>query len=1214
VNCPQCQTDNPHHARFCLNCGATLLPGCPHCGAHLPAGSRFCPNCGQPVAATGLQAPLSPSPPATQLQRYIPAELLARLEAARANSLMEGERRVVTILFCDVSGSTAAAAGLDPEEWAEIINGAFEHMIRPVYRYEGTVARLMGDGLLAFFGAPIAHEDDPQRAVLAGLEIVAATGEYGRQVNSRWGIDLAVRVGINTGLVVVGSVGSDLRMEYTALGDAINLAARMEQTASPGTVQITAATHRLLAPLFDVERLGELAIRGHQEPVTAYRVLRAKARPGSLRGLAGIRAPVVGRDTQLALLRRAVQDVQQGQGQIVALVGEAGLGKSRLIVELRREAAGSGTPELVWLEGAALSYERDTPYAAFKELFRTFLVLGSGSEAEPYARLKEQMVAAFPGGGERAAPFLATMLDITPAATDAERVQFLEPSQLRAALFAHVRDLLQELCRLRPVVLVLDDLHWADPTSLELLHLLLPLVEHGPLLLLIAFRPRLDDPSWHFHETAARDYPHHYQAVTLNPLPEDQARELLASLLHVEHLPDHVRQMILAKAEGNPFFVEEIIRSLVDGGVVIRENGHWRATGAVADFAIPGTLLGVITARLDRLSDESRLAVQAAAVLGRTFTPAALAAVLDAPLALDSVLAGPLERGLIVEKSSEPQSLYAFKHVLTQEAAYQSILLSNRRELHRRAAASLIALSPDQPAAIARHLLESRQLAQAMAYLVAAGDQAAGAYATAEAITFYTRALELQHEGAEPAIVRRAYEGLGDVLSFAGRIPEAQQSYQALLSLGETTADITMQISALNRLATLAALHQGDFREAETLLARGESLAAQRGETFGAVDRVLLRCQMCTAQGDFEAVVAQMGSVVALGETSGTAEQILTGIEHISTSLTYLLRFDEAKVEAEKALALARQLGDRAHEAWILAMPLASAAIRDGDFTAGRALLREALEIGGRIGAPIPQVTAAWKLSEIAFWQGEYEQALAYGHQAVEAALPLEPYSPFLLVPALATLGAIYLEIGDPFRAEVARFHQHALRLLENPVATITGGAAWADLGYCALALGDLELAHDVFQKGLNHPSMFVRMERARLLAGEALVASARDDQEQAASLVQAARAYASQHQQRQVMPLVTLSAGQIHAASGISAAALQAFARAAAAAQALGMRPILWQAHAGAASLLSAQGRMAEAAAQRAAAQTVVDEIGTLFQDETLRAVYLRSASARLA
>ena len=321
MDCPNCDSDNAEQANFCWQCGTLLATlqsgGCPHCGNAMPDGAQFCPTCGYSLVAGDD----------SHLLQYIPRERLDKLGAARSSGAMSGERRVVTMLFCDIKGSTAMAESLDPEEWTDIINGAFEYLIAPIYRYEGTVARLMGDAILAFFGAPLAHEDDPQRAVLAALDIVEGIVPYHEQLERQKGMSLDVRVGINTGLVVVGEVGSDLRVEYTAMGDAINLAARMEQTAEAGTVQISGDTHKLVAPLFEFENLGGIAVKGKAEPVAAYRVLKAKADPGSLRGIEGLSSVLVGRDVEIEALQHVLNDVSGGS--LVCLIGEAGLGKSR---------------------------------------------------------------------------------------------------------------------------------------------------------------------------------------------------------------------------------------------------------------------------------------------------------------------------------------------------------------------------------------------------------------------------------------------------------------------------------------------------------------------------------------------------------------------------------------------------------------------------------------------------------------------------------------------------------------------------------------------------------------------------------------------------------------------------------------------------------------------------------------------------------------------
>ena len=410
MECSRCQTSNRPDAKFCNQCGTSLASACPDCGTELPPDAQFCNACGRPV--TGPQPVATPA----RLQQYIPPELLAKLESARTGGSMQGERRVVTMLFCDVAGSTAASGPLDPEDWAEIMNCAFQHLITPVYRHEGTLARLMGDAVLGFFGPPIAHEDDPQRAVLAGLEIIRGIRPYSAQVRDNWGLDFNVRVGINTGLVVVEEVGSDLRVEYTALGDAVNLAARMEQIAEPGTVQITEDTHKLIAPLFEFEDLGGLRVKGKDEPVPAYRVLRQKAQPGRLRGLdaKGIGSPLVGRSAELEAVNGRVERLSNGQGGVVFVIGEAGLGKSRMMDEVRRHSGETnGRTPSQWLQGHTLSFGQKISYWPFQDILRQKAgITENDSETETWHKLESSVSALF---GERSAevlPYLASLLSL----------------------------------------------------------------------------------------------------------------------------------------------------------------------------------------------------------------------------------------------------------------------------------------------------------------------------------------------------------------------------------------------------------------------------------------------------------------------------------------------------------------------------------------------------------------------------------------------------------------------------------------------------------------------------------------------------------------------------------------------------------------------------------------------------------------------------------
>jgi class 3 adenylate cyclase/tetratricopeptide (TPR) repeat protein len=1218
MNCPKCGTANPEGAKFCMECGASSTQTCPHCASSLPAGAKFCFNCGHQMAtaapaASPTQVTEAPkaqaASPQTRLHQFVPKELLNKLESARSSG-MEGERRVVTMLFCDVKGSTAAASALDPEEWAEIINGAFEAMIHPIYRYEGTVARLMGDGILAFFGAPVAHEDDPQRAVLAGLAITEAIQPYRQQIQQRWGLDLNVRVGINTGLVVVGAVGSDLRMEYTALGDAINLAARMEQSARPGTVQIAEATYKMVAPLFDVEVLEGLELKGKNEPVQAYRVIGPRMRPGNLRGIAGLRAPLIGRSHEIETMHAAIDSLQNGCGQLFSVMGEAGLGKSRLVAELRDELATKGSGRLQWLEGRSLSYETATPYAPFVDILSDCLGLQADhSDRENYGRLKQRVTALFPQQADQVAPSLASLLGLELPDLDSERIKYLEPPLLRGKIFMHVAAFFERLAAEQPLVLFFDDVHWIDPTSLELLESLFPLAGRAPILIAIAFRPRRQEPCWRLHEAAQHDCSHCYTSITLQPLNPNHSRELVANLLHVEDLPEKVRLLILDKAEGNPFFVEEVIRSLLDAQLVVRKDGRWHATREIANIAVPDTLIGVITARLDRLEEQVRQSAQAASVLGREFDYETLAHLLAGSTTLDADLAELIRRDVVREKSRLPRRTFAFKHVLTQEAAYNSILLSRRRELHLQAAHALRQSAPERPADIARHFLDARQPAQAMPYLVAAGEMAARAYSSAEAIEFYQRAIELRSnvENLEP--VRRAYEGLGNMQSFANQIPEAFATFQAMFNLARTYGDTGMQVSALNKLANLLALRLGQFAEAEIYLAQAEQISQAHNDIAGVAEGSLIRCRMCTAMADFDSVIKHMGHLAELGREVGSKENLVMGLEHVSTTLVYLTRFNEAWGKAQETLKAAQEAGDRMHESAILSLAIPYCQIQQGDFAGADRSLRQGMEIADRIGAVFCQVYGYWLLGELARWRGDYEDAIAYLQRALDYISPFEEFMPFAVVQPLGALGSVYLEISKQLTGSIVKFHHHALRLLESPAATAGGGTAWADMGWCALALEDHTLAQEFFQQGLNQPSMFMWLERPRLLAGLGMVALARGQTAEALSRVEEARHYASERGMRYFYPLLDLSIGRVHAAMGHFEQALAAYAAAESVGIELQMWPWVWQIQAAAAQLLEASGDRSGAEEKWQSARKIIEECSARFRDESLRRAYLAGA-----
>jgi class 3 adenylate cyclase len=667
---------------------------------------------------------------------------------------LAGERRIVTALFCDVVNSTALAEDLDPEEWAEVMNGAVAVLAPPVERYEGTVNRLLGDALLALFGAPVAHEDDPQRAVRAALEMLEALRPYAEQVRKEYRLDFQVRIGINTGPTVAGDVGTAASMEYTAMGDAVNVAARMEQTARPGTVQIAEETRRLVAPLFDLEPLGPVEVKGKSEPIPAYRVIGARAQPGRLRGLGGVRAPLIGRDRELAKLREVLAGVRQGRGQIVCVIGDAGLGKSRLLEELKALWVEMDS-EQTWRSTAGSPYDASRPYSLFHGYLRDMFGIDLNDPPQVIHAKVEQGLRAM-GGSDEAIRLCSVSCERVIAAKVLHEAPDFSPDLIRQDIEGMMYPAWKAYVSDRPVVFMVDDLHWADQASVDLLLHLMPIIDEAPLLLIGSFRPERQSPAWKIKLKAETDFPHNYTEIMLQPLGASDTDALVSALLNIAELPEELRQTILRKSDGNPYFVEEIVRTLIDRGVVYQtaDGLRWKAAASVRDISIPDTLMGLLLARMDRLDQEARSTLQLASVIGRTFYHRVLKAISDSALALDRHLVALQRVELVREAGRRPELEYIFKHELTRDAAYSSILLRRRRELHQQVGEAmevLFAGSLEEHAhRLAQHFTAAGDHRRALTYRVMAGEVAAGLYANVEAAAHYAGALEAAQRLGEP--------------------------------------------------------------------------------------------------------------------------------------------------------------------------------------------------------------------------------------------------------------------------------------------------------------------------------------------------------------------------------------------------------------------------------------------------------------------------------
>ena len=596
---------------------------CPRCEASVATDARFCASCGQALSesTTGDEAAHA------RLIAAAPAPLISKMRAAR----LTGERKPVTALFVDVVGSTQLAEQIDPEDWTVIINEAFDLMSRAVFHYEGTIAQLQGDALLAFFGAPIAHEDDPERAIFAALDMLESIEEFARQLRATQGIEFGIRAGLNSGPVMVGNVGSDLRFEYTALGDAVNVAARMQTAAQPGTILITDMTRRLTGDNFELEDLGGVTVKGKAEPVHAFRVIGRKAAPARRRGLesVGLDSPMVGRDEPLALLLEQLEVVRGGRGRVAFVVGEPGIGKSRLLAELKSAALAMDDAP-TWLEGRCVSYGRNLPYHLLIDLVRSIVGVSFAAQVDDARRALDarllEIFADDPAEAADTGTYLANLLGLPLRDNEQERTD-LDRDVLQGRYVAAVHRVLRGLADRGPTVLVLEDLHWADPASVDVARLVMPLAAQLSILVVGALRAETDSAGWGLMDSTREFFGDRVTEIRLEPLSDADSRALVSNLLEIESLPENVRNVIMARAEGNPFFVEEVVRMLIERGVIVAQGDRWVATDEVSAVEIPESLHGLLLARIDQLPDAAKRSLRIAAVIGRQFPVRVLARV-----------------------------------------------------------------------------------------------------------------------------------------------------------------------------------------------------------------------------------------------------------------------------------------------------------------------------------------------------------------------------------------------------------------------------------------------------------------------------------------------------------------------------------------------------------------------------------------------------------
>jgi class 3 adenylate cyclase/tetratricopeptide (TPR) repeat protein len=905
MKCPECQAENRETRKFCGKCGAPLSVKCPQCSSENLPGEDFCGECGQDLRAPKKTAPIDYAQP----QSYTPKHLADKILTTRTS--IEGERKLVTVFFADVANYTSVSEKLDPEEVHQMMDGAFKILMDEIHKYEGTINQFTGDGVMALFGAPVSHEDHAQRACYAALSIQKAMGEYGDKIEKDTGVAFKMRIGLNSGPVIVGSIGDDLRMDYTAVGDTTNLGSRMESLARPGTVLLSKHTRRLVKDYFDLRSLGQMEVKGKKEPQEAFELIKASkviTRIGAsvAKGLTRF----VGRKSSMATLLDAFDKVKSGSGQVVGLLGEAGVGKSRLLLEMRNMLPQG---EYHYLEGRCLQYGGSMAYLPVLDILRSYFDIKEGDREFLIKKKMEEKILDLDEKLKGVIPPFQSLLSLK---VDDEDFSKLEPKEKREKTFEALRDLMLRVSQEKPMVLVVEDLHWIDKTSEELLGYLTGWLPNTPIMLLLLYRPEYTHP-W-----GSKSY---YTKIGLDQLGTASSSELVKAILEEGEAAPELTQLILNRAAGNPLFMEEFTHTLLENGSIEKRDEKYVLSGRASDIQVPDTIQGIISARLDRLEENLKRTMQVASVIGRDFAFRILQTITGMREELKSYLLNLQGLEFIYEKNLFPELEYIFKHALTQEVAYNSLLLKRRKEIHARIGKAIEELYAERLEELyemlAYHYSRSDSLEKACRYSRLSGEKAEANFSHREACDFYKGALDLLNKLPETAENKKEkleiLHLMGPPLAFLG-FPEGtlgliQQGERLSKELGDERS-LAWFYSAMGMYYS----HRGDPQLAMKYSEDAFKEARKKRDIELMAPLAFGLSVSYTHAGEYYKVVDMVPDVIDLIEKGeGESDFFSLGMNRYSQPCSYcglsmglLGAFDEGKTFLEKGLRNASEIND----------------------------------------------------------------------------------------------------------------------------------------------------------------------------------------------------------------------------------------------------------------------------------------------------------------
>jgi len=1102
MKCPTCGCENPPDSAFCEGCGAKFDTACPSCGGSVTPGAKFCRKCGTPIAATAKREVAARTP-----RDYTPKHLADKI--LQSKSALEGERKQVTVLFADVKGSMELAEQLDPEAWHAILDRFFAILTDGVHRFEGTVNQYTGDGIMALFGAPIAHEDHAQRACYAALHLRDEIARYATEVKREHGVGFSTRMGMNSGEVVVGAIGDDLRMDYTAQGHTVGLAQRMESLAEPNSCYLTASAARIAGGYFKLDDLGEFRVKGVAEPVRVHRLVGVgDALSRFDRSRAKGLSRFVGRAADLRTLDDAVEQTDAGNGQVVGIMAEAGTGKSRLCFEFLERCRARG---MKVFEGRAVAHGRNIPFLPILEVYRSYFgITLQDDDRTAREKIAGRMVVL----DQRFAESLPLLYDFLGVSDPQHLLPRLDPEVRQRQLIGIMREVIRTLNEEQPTVTMVEDLHWLDDASAEFIEHMVDARAGTRNLLLLNFRPEFRaewmQKSW-------------YRQIPLTPLGRDAIAELLADLLGKDPSLAGLATPIHERTRGNPFFTEEVAQTLIESGHLQGERGAYKLVTPIERLEVPATVQAVLAARIDRLPDREKRLLQVASVIGKDFAEPLLAAVAElANDDLKAALAALRRAEFIHEQAIYPVVEYSFKHPLTQEVALGSLLKERRRRVHAAVARAIeqqdAAHLDERAALLAHHYEEAGEKALAARWHGRAAEWA-GLSNLSEGLQHWRRVRELapsiEDESEQTDLALQACQ---QILTVAWRTGGTEEESAAVFEEGRALAERTGDQQALALFFGSYGLIRSSVAGSISDYVRYGEEAARIAERF--VDpalRAAIRTWPAYAYfltGDgyaslawSERVLADVGSDNCLGkEFVGYSPRV--SMHHTrATALLYMGRLEEARIGLNEAERIAMEAGELEVHGWIQysqmlfadASGTNNSTLERGrrsletaeklDNEGSRALAytilgygylvekqslaaREALRNGTRISKDLHTVrhmlpNALAILSEAHLALGEHAEAIASAQEAIRVASP--DGSHYFEAHAQLALAAAFLATDGPIpRAEIETALARAEHLAESVSAHPLPPRILEKRGRLAAVLGEADCANQRLREALD--------------------------------------------------------------------------------------------------------------------------------------------------